>query len=119
MPQFEQSVAKYTGAKFGVAVNSATSALHIACLALGSEKRRHGLDLSYNFCCKCNCALYCGASVDFVDIDKKTFNMCPKKLEEKLIIAKKNKKLPKVVIPVHIAGQSCDMKKSKILVKKI
>tara|TARA_B100000035_G_scaffold94563_2_gene80081 strand:+ start:205 stop:1383 length:1179 start_codon:yes stop_codon:yes gene_type:complete len=118
VPQFEQSVAKYTGAKFGVAVNSATSALHIACLALGVKKGDLVWTSPITFVASANCALYCGASVDFVDIDKKTFNMCPKKLEEKLIIAKKNKKLPKVVIPVHIAGQSCNMKKIKDLSKK-
>lgn len=118
VPQFEKKVAAYTGAKFGVAVNSATSALHIACLALGVKKGDIVWTSPITFVASANCGVYCGASIDFVDINKDTFNICTKKLENKLIEAKKNKKLPKVVIPVHLAGQSCDMKKIKNLSKK-
>jgi UDP-4-amino-4,6-dideoxy-N-acetyl-beta-L-altrosamine transaminase len=107
--QFEQSVASHTGAKHAIAVSNATAALHIACLALDLG---HGdwLWTSPNtFVASANCALYCGAQVDFVDIDPRTYNLCPKKLEEKLIQAQKANKLPKVVVPVHLTGQPCDM----------
>ena len=108
---FENSVANYCGANYGVAVNSATSALHIACLALGL-KRGDTLWTSPNtFVSSANCALFCGANVDFVDIDPHTYNLCPDELEKKLIKAKQEDKLPKIVIPVHFAGQSCDMKR--------
>tara|TARA_B110000879_G_C11162878_1_gene509886 strand:+ start:759 stop:1916 length:1158 start_codon:yes stop_codon:yes gene_type:complete len=109
VPAFEEELARYTNAKHAVAVNSATSALHVACLALGVNKKDLVWTSPITFVASANCALYCGAKVDFVDIDPKTYNICPQKLEEKLKKAKKDKKLPSVVIPVHLCGQSCDM----------
>jgi UDP-4-amino-4,6-dideoxy-N-acetyl-beta-L-altrosamine transaminase len=111
VPLFEKTVSTYCGAKHGVAVNSATSALHIACLALGLGKGDYLWTSSNTFVASANCGLYCGAEVDFVDIDPKTYNLSVKELERKLIQAKQNNKLPKIVIPVHFAGQSCNMKK--------
>jgi UDP-4-amino-4,6-dideoxy-N-acetyl-beta-L-altrosamine transaminase len=111
VPLFEKTVADYCGAAHGIAVNSATSALHIACLALGLGKEDILWTSPNTFVASANCALYCGASVDFVDIDTYSYNMSVKKLEEKLILAKKIGKLPKVIIPVHFAGQSCDMRR--------
>jgi UDP-4-amino-4,6-dideoxy-N-acetyl-beta-L-altrosamine transaminase len=111
VPLFEKTVAKYCGAKYGVAVNSATSALHVACLALGLGKGDYLLTSPNTFVASANCGLYCGAQVDFVDIDPKTYNLSAEKLKEKLVQAKKQNKLPKIVIPVHFAGQSCDMRK--------
>jgi UDP-4-amino-4,6-dideoxy-N-acetyl-beta-L-altrosamine transaminase len=112
---FEEAVAKYSDAQYGVAVMNATAALHIACLALGVEKGDLVWTSPNTFLASANCALYCGAEVDFVDIDPKTYNMSAKALTEKLEAAKKQNKLPKVVIPVHFAGQSCDMKAIKKL----
>ncbi|OEC48417.1 MULTISPECIES: UDP-4-amino-4,6-dideoxy-N-acetyl-beta-L-altrosamine transaminase [unclassified Aeromonas] len=110
VPRFEQAVADYCGAKFGVAVNSGTAALHIACLALGVGHRDWVWTSPISFVASANCALYCGAQVDFVDIESDTGNMCAVELERKLIAAKAEGKLPKVVIPVHFAGLPCDMK---------
>jgi UDP-4-amino-4,6-dideoxy-N-acetyl-beta-L-altrosamine transaminase len=110
VPLFEEAVAKHVGGKFGVAVNSATSALHISCLALGVGKGDIVWTSAITFVASANCALYCGASVDFIDIESETYNMSIPALEEKLISAQKNGQLPKVVIPVHLCGQSCDMK---------
>jgi UDP-4-amino-4,6-dideoxy-N-acetyl-beta-L-altrosamine transaminase len=107
--RFEKTVAGYCGAKYAAAVNSATSALHIACLALGLGKGDTLWTSPNTFVASANCALYCGASVDFVDIDSRTYNMSADALEEKLKAARKTGRLPKVVIPVHFAGQSCDM----------
>lgn len=109
VPRFEQAVMAATGAKYAVATNSATSALHIACLALGLKQGDYLWTSPNTFVASSNCALYCGASVDFVDIDSRTYNLCPEKLEAKLIQAKKENTLPKIVVPVHFAGQSCDM----------
>ena len=109
IPQFEQSVQVHTGAKHAVAVNSATSALHIACLALDLGPGDWLWTTPNTFVASANCALYCGAEVDFVDIDPRTYNLCPQKLEKKLIAAEKTGKLPKIVVPVHLAGQPCDM----------
>lgn len=109
VPAFEGSIAKYCGAKYAVAVNSATSALHIACLALGVGKGDSVWTTPTTFVASANCALYCGASVDFVDIDPRTYNMSVEQLAQKLAVAKKAGRLPKVVIPVHLCGQSCDM----------
>lgn len=106
---FEQSVMTHTGAKHALAVNSATSALHIACLALDLGPGDRLWTTTNTFVASANCALYCGAEVDFVDIDPRTYNLCPNKLEEKLIQAEKSGKLPKVVVPVHLTGQPCDM----------
>ncbi|CAM3457979.1 UDP-4-amino-4,6-dideoxy-N-acetyl-beta-L-altrosamine transaminase [Aquirufa ecclesiirivi] len=107
--QFEDAVAQYCGAKYSVAVNSATSALHIACLALGVKEGDWVWTTPITFVASANCAIYCGASVDFVDIDPLTYTISVEKLEEKLLLAKTTGKLPKVVIPVHLCGQSCDM----------
>ena len=107
--QFERVVADYCGAKQAVAVNSATSALHIACLALDLGPGDWLWTSPNTFVASANCALYCGAKVDFVDIDSRTYNLCPQKLEQKLIQAENNGTLPKVVMPVHFAGQPCDM----------
>lgn len=111
VPLFEETVSDYCGSKFGVAVNSATSALHIACLALGLGKNDWLWTSSNSFVASANCGLYCGAKVDFVDIDSKTYNLSTEELEKKLIQAKQDNKIPKIVILVHFAGQSCDMKR--------
>ena len=109
VPAFEKTVATYCCARYGVAVNSATSALHVACLALGVGKGDIVWTTPITFVASANCALYCGATVDFVDIDPKTYNLSVDCLKEKLAIAEKRGKLPKVVIPVHLCGQPCDM----------
>ncbi|MEH6393558.1 UDP-4-amino-4,6-dideoxy-N-acetyl-beta-L-altrosamine transaminase [Pseudoalteromonas sp.] len=109
VPAFESAIAEYCNANYACATNSATSALHIACLALGVSKGDIVWTSPISFVASSNCALYCGAEVDFVDIDLDTGNMSVGALEEKLTIAKQNQRLPKVVIPVHLAGQSCDM----------
>lgn len=109
VPAFEKRVADYCGASHAVAVNSATSALHIACLALGVCEGDTVWTSPITFVASANCALYCGAEVDFVDIDAATYNLSVDCLTEKLEKACKLGKLPKVVIPVHLAGQSCDM----------
>ena len=111
VPLFEKKVSDYCGSEYGVAVNSATSALHIACLALGLGKGDYFWTSPNTFVASANCGLYCGAQVDFVDIDPLTYNLSAEELERKLIQAKKDNKLPKIVIPVHFAGQSCDMRK--------
>jgi UDP-4-amino-4,6-dideoxy-N-acetyl-beta-L-altrosamine transaminase len=116
--EFETTLTSHTGAKFAVAVNSATSALHIACLALGVGPGDIVWTSPVTFVASANCALYCGAEVDFVDIDKQTYNMCPDKLEEKLEEARISGRLPKVIIPVHLAGQSCEMDKISKLSQK-
>lgn len=110
VPRFEQAVADYCGARFGVAVNSGTAALHIACLALGVGPGDWVWTSPISFVASANCALYCGAQVDFVDIEPDTGNMCALELERKLMVAKAEGRLPKVVIPVHFAGLPCDMK---------
>lgn len=115
VPLFEDIISEYCGAKFGVAVNSATSALHIACLALGLGDGDWLWTSPNTFVASANCGLYCGAKVDFVDIDLNTYNMSTIELEKKLIKAKADNKLPKIIIPVHFAGQSCNMKKIKSL----
>ncbi len=107
--KFEQAVCEYCNVKFGVATNSATSALHIACLALNVSVVDYVWTSPITFVASANCAVYCGAKIDFVDIDPKTYNISVSKLEQKLINAKKNNCLPKVVIPVHFSGQPCDM----------
>ena len=109
VPRFEEAVAEAAKAKYGVAVNSATSALHIACLALGVGPGDRVWTSPVTFVASANCALYCGADISFVDIDPDTYNLCPKALEQKLIVANDEGTLPKVIIPVHLTGQSCDM----------
>ena len=109
VPRFESAVASYCGAKYAVAVNSATSALHIACLALGLGPGDWLWTSPITFVASANCGRYCGAHVDFVDIDPQTYNMSVNQLSAKLESAEKAGKLPKVVVPVHLCGQSCDM----------
>ncbi len=109
VPAFEKAVSDYCGAKYSVAVNSATSALHIACIALGVCKGDIVWTTPITFVASANCAIYCGATVDFVDIDSRTYNLSVDRLADKLALAEKIGKLPKVVIPVHLCGQSCDM----------
>jgi len=107
--RFEQAMARYCGVARAVAVNSATSALHLACRALGVGPGDLGWTSPNTFVASANCLLYCGAEVDFVDIDPYTRNMDVAALEAKLIVARNTGRLPKVVIPVHFAGHSCDM----------
>ena len=111
VPKFEKAVADYCGASFAVATNSATSALHISCLALGLGPGDRLWTSPNTFVASANCALYCGAEIDFVDINPKTYNICIESLSEKLKFAKKIGKLPKILVPVHFAGQPCDMPK--------
>lgn len=118
IPQFEESVMAHTGAKHAVAVNSATSALHIACLALDLGPGDLLWTTPNTFVASANCALYCGAEVDFVDIDPSTYNLCPEKLKAKLVEAEKSGRLPKIVIPVHLCGQPCDMQAIHALSQK-
>ena len=115
---FEQKVAEYCGAKYAVAVNSATSALHIACMAAGLGPDDILWTSPNTFVASANCGCYCGAAVDFVDIDFRTYNMSVEKLEKKLIHANEEGKLPKVVIPVHFSGQCCEMDRISILAKE-
>ena len=109
VPAFEKAVAGYCGAEQAVATNNATSALHIACLSLGVGPGDVVWTSPITFVASANCALYCGADVDFVDIDPRTYNLSTARLAEKLAQAEKSGRLPKVVIPVHLCGQSCDM----------
>jgi UDP-4-amino-4,6-dideoxy-N-acetyl-beta-L-altrosamine transaminase len=109
VPEFEQRLAAKVGASHAVAVNSATSALHVACMALGLGPGDWLWTSPITFVASANCALYCGASVDFVDIDPRTYNLDPVALEEKLVLAQSEGCLPKVVVPVHLCGQPCDM----------
>ncbi|MCS0658162.1 UDP-4-amino-4,6-dideoxy-N-acetyl-beta-L-altrosamine transaminase [Massilia terrae] len=109
IPKFEEAVRAHTNSKHALAVNSATSALHIACLALDVGPGDWLWTTPNTFVATANCALYCGAQVDFVDIDPRTYNLCPQKLEAKLMEAAKVGKLPKVVVPVHLTGQPCDL----------
>ena len=115
VPLFEKCISEYCGSSYAVASNSATSSLHLACLALELGKEDWLWTSPNSFVASANCGLYCNAKVDFVDIDPLTYNLSTDKLEEKLIKAKKLGKLPKIVIPVHFAGQSCDMIKIKAL----
>ncbi|EOA3793967.1 UDP-4-amino-4,6-dideoxy-N-acetyl-beta-L-altrosamine transaminase [Acinetobacter baumannii] len=118
VPLFEKSVAELVGAKYAFAMNSATSALHVACLALGLKKGDVLWTSPITFVASANCALYCEADVDFVDIDPDTYNLSVDALKEKLEIAKKNNRLPKIVVPVHLCGQPCDMEKIHALSKE-
>ena len=118
VPLFEKKVSDYCDAEYAVAVNSATSALHIACLALDLGRGDRLWTSTNSFVASANCGLYCGSKIDFVDIDPLTYNLSVIELEKKLIQAKQEDKLPKIVIPVHFAGQSCDMKKIYSLSKE-
>ncbi len=109
VPAFEKAVLEYCGARHAVAVNSATSALHIACLALDVGPGDMVWTTPVTFVASANCAFYCGAEIDFVDIDPRTYNLSVDCLAEKLEHAEQTGKLPKVVIPVHLSGQTCDM----------
>ncbi len=110
VPLFERLVAEKVEADYAVAVNSATSALHIACMALGLGQNDWLWTSPITFVASANCGLYCGAKVDFVDIDPQTYNLCPKALECKLVEAENRGRLPKVLVAVHLCGQPCDMK---------
>ena len=110
VPLFEKTIANKVGAKHCLAVNSATSALHIACVALGLEEGDWLWTSPNTFVASANCGLYCGAKVDFVDIDPITYNLCPKALEAKLSVAEQEGNLPKILVAVHLCGQPCDMR---------
>lgn len=116
--QFEHVVAAYCGAKYAVSFNSATSALHISCLAADLGPGMQCWTSPNTFVASANCALYCGATVDFVDIDCQTYNICKMELKEKLNRAEQTGHIPKVVVPVHFAGQSCDMEQLLCLSQK-
>ncbi|MEG9302573.1 UDP-4-amino-4,6-dideoxy-N-acetyl-beta-L-altrosamine transaminase [Psychrobacter celer] len=118
VPEFENSIKEHCNAKYALAMNSATSALHVACLALGVGQDDIVWTTPITFVASANCALYCGATVDFVDIDPQTYNLSAQALKEKLQIAKVEGTLPKVVIPVHLCGQPCDMESIYELSKK-
>lgn len=118
VPRFEQAVADYCGANHALAMNSATSALHVACMALGLGPGDWLWTTPITFVASANCALYCGAQVDFVDIDPRTYNLCPQALERKLIEAEKAARLPKVVVSVHLCGQPCDMQAIHVLAQR-
>jgi UDP-4-amino-4,6-dideoxy-N-acetyl-beta-L-altrosamine transaminase len=118
VPRFERAVAEYTGAAHALAVNSATSALHIACLALGLGPGDRLWTTPVTFVASANCGLYCGAEVDFVDIDRRSYNLCPQALERKLIEAEQNGRLPKIVVAVHLCGQPCDMRAIHALARR-
>lgn len=109
IPKFEYAIASRFQVAHGVATNSATSALHLACMALGLEPGDSLWTTPISFVASSNCGLYCGATIDFVDIDPITYNLSVDSLSEKLSVAKKKNCLPKIVVPVHMAGQSCDM----------
>lgn len=114
-PTFENMLSHISGAKFSTAMNSATSALHAACLALGVQPGDYVWTVPNTFVASANCALYCGAKIDFVDIDPVTANISIEAFRMKLQIAKKSNTLPKVVIPVHLTGEPCDMYSIKAL----
>lgn len=109
VPRFEEAVARRVDARYGVAVNSATSALHVACLALGLGEGDWLWTTPVTFVASANCGLYCGAQVDFVDIDPATHNLSPQALAVKLEAAEREGCLPKVLVAVHLSGQPCDM----------
>ena len=118
VPQFEKKVAIHCGAAHALAVNSATSALHIACMALGLGSADWLWTSPITFVASANCGLYCGARVDFVDIDPRTYNLCPVALERKLVAAKQMGRLPKVVVAVHLCGQPSNMQAIQRLAKE-
>lgn len=115
VPRFEQALANHCGVQNAIAVNSATSALHLACLALGAGPGDRVWTSPNTFVASANCALYCGSTIDFIDIDPRTYNMCAEALAVKLAKAQTTGTLPKIVIPVHFAGLPCDMKAIRAL----
>lgn len=118
VPRFEQTVAQHVGACHALAVNSATSALHIACLAIGLGRGDWLWTTPITFVASANCGLYCGAQVDFVDIDPRTYNLCPQALARKLEQAERERRLPKVLVAVHLCGQPCDMQAIHVLAQR-
>ena len=118
VPEFEEEIKKQTNASYAVAMNSATSALHVACMAIGLTKNDWLWTVPNTFVASANCAIYCNASVDFIDIKQSTGLIDIEVLDEKLSRAEKDNKLPKVVIPVHFGGSSCEMEKIAKLSKK-
>lgn len=118
VPQFEQAVAEHVKVKHALAVNSATSALHIACLALGLGPGDWMWTTSISFVASANCGVYCGAKVDFIDIDPKTYNLSIQDLEAKLVKAERTGRLPKILVAVHLSGQPCDMRSINALSQK-
>lgn len=118
VPSFERQVADYCGSAHAVAVNSGTAALHVACLALGLGPGDWLWTSPITFVASANCALYCGAQVDFVDIDERTYNLSAEALEDKLIEAEGTGRLPKIVVPVHLCGQPCNMRKIHALAER-
>ena len=117
-PIFENKLKLFCKAKYATATVNATSALHLACMSLGVSKGDIVWTSPISFVASANCAVYCGAQIDFVDINSLTYNICEIKLKQKLVDAKKKNKLPKVIIPVHLSGQSCEMKKINELSKE-
>src|SRR5690349_12931465 len=115
VPRFEAAIAGYTGARHAMAVNSATSALHIACLALDLGPGDRLWTTPITFVASANCGLYCGATVDFVDIDPATCNMSPRALRAKLELAREQNALPKIVVPVDLCGHPCEMAEIRAL----
>ncbi len=118
VPKFEKAICEYTGSKFAIAVNSCTSALHIACLALDLGEGDILWTTPTTFVASANCGLYCGAQVDFVDIDPVTWNLSLQKLKEKLVQAKNEDRLPKILVAVHLCGLPCDMESIACLSKE-
>ena len=118
VPRFETAVASHVGTVHAIAVNSATSALHIACIALGLGRGDILWTSPITFVASANCGLYCGAKVDFVDIDPKTYNMCALALRVKLELARDLRQLPKIVVVVHFSGQPADMQAIALLSKE-
>ncbi len=118
VPMFESAISKYCQSEYAVAVNSATSGLHIACLALGLEEGDWLWTSPITFVASANCGLFCGANVDFVDIDPESYNISLGALENKLVTAKKRGTLPKVLVVVHMCGQSIEMAAISKLAKK-
>lgn len=113
--KFETKISKLVKCKYATAVNSSTSGLHVACLAMGLKKNDHLWTVPNTFVASANCGRFCGATIDFVDIDSKTLNICEKELVKKLVKAKKEKKLPKIVVIVHFAGNPCNLVEIKNL----
>ena len=116
--KFEKKISNYCNSKHAIAVNSATSGLHIACMSLGVKKNDIVWTSAISFVASANAAVYCNADIDFLDISLEDFNIDIQSLEKKLITAKKKNKLPKVIIVVHFAGNPCQMKQINFLKKK-